>query len=235
VCASEEIFIGDVNLLLSCENTCQVLWLLYPQLIETRCFVEPPSASRAKPQLVLLTAAYFSMSLSTGKRKRPKSSSEHRVAGTTFSDPFAQTARFTTTTISTGSGSVQSTAHNVNMGRNTVPKRVRAQPTAATEATRTNTNTSTKNQVMILKYAALATDPLTKLVRPSRPYYWNNLKSSSTRFLISFWTSRPTIVLASNACAATVNVYIAVWTAFSLPPNVRRASFPVMSKCRSIG
>ena len=61
--------------------------------------------------------------------------SEHRVAGASFPDPFTKTARFTTTAASTGSSSVWSTAHHVNVGRNTLPKQVRVQAPATMEAT----------------------------------------------------------------------------------------------------
>lgn len=129
----------------SVKNTCQVL----------RMFWLPAAVALLSHQVLRtsqLIAPYFPMSHSTGKRKRTKTSSEHRIAGATFSDPFSQTARFTTTATSTSSGSVQSTSHNVNMGRNTVPKRVRVQPTAteSTPTNATNTSSDTKNQVIII-------------------------------------------------------------------------------------
>jgi len=65
-----------------------------------------------------------------GKRKCSKMSSEHQAAVASFDDPFTQTTIFKATSSSDSSAPPQTTTHNINIGRDTLPKRVRVQPPA---------------------------------------------------------------------------------------------------------
>ena len=68
-----------------------------------------------------------------GKQKHRKLSTEHKSSAARFDDPFTRQTTFKATSSSHLSALPQTTAHNINIGRNTLPKCVQVQPPVLSE------------------------------------------------------------------------------------------------------